>query len=95
MHTLSSPRINPGASRELLGDTETGGNGYFAAGRWDGGIDDEHTAHILRWQPARVLALTAALRSLLDNFSHDGAETAAILTLGAALYGDLDEQPPR
>ncbi len=44
--------------------------------------------HIARWDPARVLALTAVLRRMVDEFSFEGRETAMLIELGAALYGD-------
>jgi hypothetical protein len=44
--------------------------------------------HIARWDPARVLALTAALRGILDEFSWEGREVSIVRTLVEALYGD-------
>ena len=44
--------------------------------------------HIARWDPARVLRLITALRRALDEYSHEGRETAIIMAIGEALYGD-------
>jgi hypothetical protein len=43
----------------------TGGNGYFATGPWDGGIDDAITEHMLLGDPASVLADIASKRAIL------------------------------
>jgi hypothetical protein len=44
--------------------------------------------HIARWDPARVLALMTALRTLLDEFHGEARETVAIMTIGHALYAE-------
>lgn len=51
-----------------------------------GRVDRLDAEHIVLWDPARTLALTAALRRLLDEFSGEASETRALVTLGAALY---------
>ncbi len=54
----------------------------------------QEAAHIIRWQPNRVLALTAVLRRMVDEFSYEGRETAMLIELGAALYGDHPDFRP-
>lgn len=39
-------------------------------------------------QPRRMLALTGALRTIIDSFSWEAQETRAIMVLAHALYGD-------
>lgn len=46
---------------------DTGGNGYFASGPWDTGVQDDVAEHIVRWDPARVLAEVEAKRRILDE----------------------------
>jgi hypothetical protein len=43
--------------------------------------------HIARWDPARVLALTAALRRALEDFHGEAREWWVIAAIGEALYG--------
>jgi hypothetical protein len=45
-------------------------------------------AHIAYWDSARVLALTTALRAIIDSFSWEAQETRAVRILAEALYAD-------
>lgn len=51
---------------------------------------DANGEHIAAWQPARVLALTKALRKALDEFSWEAREVDILAGLVEALYGDRD-----
>lgn len=50
----------------------------------------EEARHVVRWDPARVLKLTAPLRKALDEFSWEGAESRILVGLVEALYSDRD-----
>ncbi len=48
----------------------------------------QEAVHIVRWDPNRVVRLVAALRKVVDEFSHEGRETAVLIELAGALWGD-------
>lgn len=52
---------------------------------------DDIGPHIARWDPARVLALTAVLREAVDNFHWEARETWMLQVIGEALYGSHPE----
>jgi hypothetical protein len=88
------------AQRLLAGDWVPMYRDIHAVAIGDGEHRQQHMAtadtgdlatHIARWEPARVLALMSALRTLLDGFSYEAGETRAIMAIGQALYG----QEPR
>lgn len=54
----------------------------------DGNMRLTVAQHVARWDPARVLALTAALRRIFDEFSWEAQETTAVQVLTEALYAD-------
>jgi hypothetical protein len=58
----------------------------------DGDFDGPQVVaeHIARWDPQRVLALTRALRTVIDEFSWEGRETAIVIALAGALYAGRD-----
>ena len=54
----------------------------------EGQPTETQAAHIAYWDPDRVVRLIAALRRALDGFSYEARETAIIMDLGEALFGD-------
>jgi hypothetical protein len=47
----------------------------------------QEAAHIVRWDPARVLAEVQAKRRILDEFSWEAGETRAIMHLAQPYAG--------
>jgi hypothetical protein len=63
---------HPAATWHLngAGDIEDHQGGYVACGPYGCGMDEDDSAHIIRWQPARVLAEIQAKRRILDLHPH-------------------------
>lgn len=56
----------------------------------EAGLRTCNATHIAIWGPARVLALTKALRKALDEFSWEAREVDILAGLVEALYSDRD-----
>lgn len=77
--------------RNVEDDINSNEGGYVACGPYNGGVDDNFAAHILAWQPARVLREAAALRKILAR--HAPHQTASGGLACDWCSDDTDDRP--